>query len=354
MLTTSTHDTKRGEDARARINVLSEIPAKWSSAISRWARANASARTLVGGEYAPDRSDEYLYYQALLGAWPAGATGPPERGFVARMREYMQKAVKEKKTHTSWMHPSAEYDNAVSKFVERSLTGRNSRVFLPLFLPFQERIAGTRHGQLSLPVDSQDRLAGRSRFLPGLGVMGSEPGGSRQPAPGRFPSSRAVAREHAAATRVTRANPPRKSRPSQDMLSSLAGRAHQTILHGGGLCGLRRRLPEVFVGGEYIPLVPQGPAAQHVVAFARVAGNRRVLVIAPRLVAGLCGSAQRLPIGTGDLARYDNPLAGGLGGKRRYRNIFTGEVLRVSASAGSPRTFGCGYFQGAASRFAGK
>jgi len=101
MLATATHDAKRGEDARARLNVLSEIPEEWRQAVSRWSRLNAGNRTIVDGTPAPDRSDEYLFYQALLGAWPAEAAGvvpvTAAAELVQRLRDYMLKAVKETK-----------------------------------------------------------------------------------------------------------------------------------------------------------------------------------------------------------------------------------------------------------------
>ena len=333
MLNTSTHDTKRGEDARARINVLSEIPAKWSSAISRWARANASARTLVRGEYAPDRSDEYLYYQALLGAWPAGVTGSPDRDFVDRMRNYMQKALKEKKTHTSWMHPSTEYDAAVSTFVERSLAGRNSRVFLPLFVPFQERVANlgmiNSLSQLILKIGSP----GVPDFYQGseLWDLNLVDPDNRRAVDFRvrerwLESMQDLLESHCDSSAQIPA--------IEDMLQHGQDGRIKLFCTAAGL-RMRRRLAEVFTEGSYVPLAPAGSAAQHVVAFARVKGNRHVLVIAPRLVAGLCGSAAAVP--TGPAVWQDTTLVLPTDWReRRYRNILTGAVLPVSTATGLP------------------
>ncbi len=137
---TATHDTKRGEDARARLNALSEIPRLWANQVKMWARINSSARTRVQDEHAPDRSDEYIYYQALLGAWPADQD-EPTREFVDRMKQYLAKATKEKKVHTSWITPSPEYDAAVCQFIESTLIGTRAKHFLAQFSPFQKRIA---------------------------------------------------------------------------------------------------------------------------------------------------------------------------------------------------------------------
>ena len=105
MTTTTTHDTKRSEDVRARIALLSEIPTEWAAAVNRWAEMNAQYRTR---EY-PDRNAEYLLYQILVGAWPINA---------ARANEYMAKACSEAKAHTSWTEANEPYVEAVKKFVE--------------------------------------------------------------------------------------------------------------------------------------------------------------------------------------------------------------------------------------------
>ena len=123
MLTTSTHDTKRGEDARMRIHVLTELPEEWRSNLLQWAHLNDGAKTLVNGHPAPDRGDEYLYYQTLLGMWPPSQDAPDE-DTISRMQAFMEKALREAKVHTSWVNPSNEYDAAVEKFVQQTLRGK--------------------------------------------------------------------------------------------------------------------------------------------------------------------------------------------------------------------------------------
>src|SRR5439155_3790303 len=102
MLATSTHDTKRSEDVRARLNVLSEIPDEWNWELSKWDLLNAANRTVIEDETAPDRNDEYLLYQILLGVWPN--TDEPREELLQRLREYMLKAIREAKVHTSWIN----------------------------------------------------------------------------------------------------------------------------------------------------------------------------------------------------------------------------------------------------------
>ena len=124
---TSTHDTKLGEDVRARLSVLAELSEEWSREVGRWRRINRAHRSIVDGEPAPDRNDEYRFYQVLVGVCPFGAStsGMPSRmitdDLVDRLRAYMNKSIKEAKTHTSWINENRAYDDAVSAFVERSL-----------------------------------------------------------------------------------------------------------------------------------------------------------------------------------------------------------------------------------------
>ncbi|MGH2562480.1 MAG: malto-oligosyltrehalose synthase, partial [Thermomicrobiales bacterium] len=109
MLTSSTHDTKRSEDVRARIDVLSEMPREWRAVINRWSRLNRRLKSRVEGEFAPDRNDEYLFYQLLLGAWPFGMDRP-DAAFIDRIAATMLKAIHEAQVHTSWINPHEEYD----------------------------------------------------------------------------------------------------------------------------------------------------------------------------------------------------------------------------------------------------
>ncbi|MBV8857291.1 MAG: malto-oligosyltrehalose synthase, partial [Acidobacteria bacterium] len=139
---TSTHDTKRGEDVRARLNALSEMPREWQAALASWGRLNSSKKAVVEDQPAPDRNDEYLLYQTLLGAWPAEPLDAEGLGrFRERIAEYMQKATREAKVHTSWINPNEEYDAAVREFVGRLLRGGDGDAFLQDFLPLQRRVA---------------------------------------------------------------------------------------------------------------------------------------------------------------------------------------------------------------------
>src|SRR5262249_30817221 len=122
LLATATHDTKRGEDVRARINVLSEIPDEWRSALSRWRDLNAAKKSIVSDKPAPDSNDEYFFYQTLIGAWPAEDPNTAQlRTLRERMVGCMLKSIKEAKTHTNWLDPNTDYETAMKNFVEQSL-----------------------------------------------------------------------------------------------------------------------------------------------------------------------------------------------------------------------------------------
>src|SRR5215212_2094697 len=145
---TSTHDTKRGEDTRARINVLSEIPEEWNRALHRWRETNRGRKASIDGSAAPDANEEYLIYQTLVGTWPLGGLTDESRGdYTRRLQEYMQKALKEAKLHTSWINPNEEYERAVSDFVAALLDPSVSNDFVRDFEEFQRLT--TRAGLLN-------------------------------------------------------------------------------------------------------------------------------------------------------------------------------------------------------------
>src|SRR6185295_16525643 len=131
---TSTHDTKRSEDVRARLNVLSELPGAWKQATSRWARINRRGRSIVDDQSCPSRNDEYLLYQTLLGTWPLEPMSPrQESDYRERIVGYMLKAMREAKAFTSWLNPSQAHEQAMIRFVETVLSPSN-RAFRQDFL----------------------------------------------------------------------------------------------------------------------------------------------------------------------------------------------------------------------------
>jgi (1->4)-alpha-D-glucan 1-alpha-D-glucosylmutase len=147
MLGTSTHDTKRGEDTRARLAALSERPEEWAALVPSWSRILRARRGDVEGTAPPDRNDEYLFYQLLLGSWPAEltASGRPDpdalRSYAERLKGAMVKSLREAKVHSSWAAPDLAYEESVLGFVQEALNPDRSDAFLDSFLPFQAQIA---------------------------------------------------------------------------------------------------------------------------------------------------------------------------------------------------------------------
>ena len=139
MNATSTHDTKRGEDARARLNVLSEMPREWERQLAAWRRINRGAKRREREAEAPDRNDEYFLYQTLVGSFPLEAGRYPE--FRERVKAFIIKAVREAKVHTAWLKPETVYEEAFLAFVDRLLPVDMSGRFLKAFLPFLKRVA---------------------------------------------------------------------------------------------------------------------------------------------------------------------------------------------------------------------
>ena len=282
MLATSTHDTKRSEDVRARISVLSEIPVAWRQAVTRWQRTNRSRRRDLGGLPAPSPNDEYLLYQTLIGTWPLEK--PDQAGLDAyreRIEAYMLKAVREAKTHTSWAAANSEYEEALIQFIRATLEPRDGNLFLADFCAFNDRIVrfgllnglsqtllkltapgvpdiyqGNELWQFSL-VDPDNRrpvdYGARRRLLEGL--VGAA-------------SADALARE---------------------LATHIVDPRCKLYLHLKTL-EVRRRDPQLFERGEYLPLKVLGRRSPHLCAFARRLEGRLAIVLAPRLYLKLMGT----------------------------------------------------------------
>ena len=136
MNTTSTHDTKRGEDVRARLNVISELPLEWEEKIKYWSKVNSEFKVKLKGTNFPDKNDEYFLYQTIIGSYPF-----EQENYINRLKEYVIKAVREAKVHTAWLKPDEEYESAFASFVDNIFNENNAQAFLMDFFPFQRKIA---------------------------------------------------------------------------------------------------------------------------------------------------------------------------------------------------------------------
>ena len=319
MLATATHDTKLGEDVRARINVLSEMPEEWGREVSRWMRLNRSKRVIVDGEPAPDRNDEYHFYQALIGVWPAGASADnAPADLIERLQGYMTKSVKEAKLRSSWINPNEAYESAVSTFVERVLSGSS---FIPAFLPFQQRVARAGFinslAQVVLKVGSP----GVPDFYEGTELWDLSLVDPDNRRPVDFERRRAALDEALRALDL-----PSDTRTAA--ITNLIDRwtdgtiklfVTTTSLHA------RRRLEDLFLEGDYLPLDVETAVSAEAIAFARVLGSRALIVLAPHLSADLT-TGDQLPLG--DRWATSRVLLPPELGARSYRDVFTGSTLR--------------------------
>src|SRR5262249_38684821 len=131
--------TKRGEDVRARLNVLSEIPGAWKAAVRGWRGLNRRFKTEVHGQPTPDANEEYFLYQTLVGVWPF--EGAPDDVFRERLRGYMLKAMREAKVHTSCLSPNDAHEQAVLRFLDAILDPKRAKPFRQAFEPFHARVS---------------------------------------------------------------------------------------------------------------------------------------------------------------------------------------------------------------------
>jgi (1->4)-alpha-D-glucan 1-alpha-D-glucosylmutase len=328
LLTTSTHDTKRSEDVRARLNALSELAPEWQAAVMRWGRLNSSKKVVVEDQPAPDRNDEYLLYQTLLGAWP---TEPPTGADLSRLREriatYMQKATKEAKVHTSWINPNEEYDAAVRQFVGRLLPDSSDDPFLADVLALQRRVAFFGYFSSLAQVLLKLTCPGVPDLYQGteLWDLTLVDPDNRQPV-----DFRTRRRMLAELRDCARAADHILAELTDDLLANLPDGRIKLYVTCQTL-RFRRAHEEVFAHGDYVPLESAGHQRDHVCAFTRSAGSQTVLVVVPRLIVRLAGGAERCPVGPEVWGNTRLLLPPRLAG-RRYVNLFTGEVLTADAA----------------------
>jgi (1->4)-alpha-D-glucan 1-alpha-D-glucosylmutase len=325
MIATATHDTKLGEDVRARINVLSEIPAEWEREAAKWMRINKTARTIVDGEPAPDRNDEYRFYQALLGAWPFGDRAPDD--LVERLQQYMLKAAKEAKLHTSWMTSDEQYEAALTSFVERVLAGSHAQKFLPAFLPFQQKVA--RAGVVNSLAQVVLKMA--SPGVPDF-YQGTELWDFNLVDPDNRRPVDFLRREQMLDTVDAVLKLPADQRRGAlgRLVATIPSGALKLLVIAAGL-RLRTARPELFLEGEYLPLEVDTTVDGRAVAFARVDANGNpVIAVAPHLASSLITAERPLP--TGDLWRTSRVLLPDAFTSLAFTDVLTGAVHRPVAS----------------------
>jgi (1->4)-alpha-D-glucan 1-alpha-D-glucosylmutase len=299
MNASSTHDTKRSEDVRARINVLSEMPAEWSRWVSRWSRWMAAQRGSV------DLNEEYFYFQNLIGAWPLH----PEEisSFRERMKAYSTKAAREAREHTNWLAPCEQHESDLHAYIDALF--QNER-FLSSFLALQQKTAF--YGMVNSL--SQVLLKSTAPGLPDFyrGTTGwdlslVDPDNRR---PFNFPA-------------LTDFDEPARSLLEHPHDGRVKVFLTEKVL------GFRKSNADLFREGEYVPLAATGKRAGHVFAYARHRGNEWVIVVVPRLVSRL-STVLRFPIGM--RAWRDTQMHLPSGSPIRWRNVLTGDGVTAHES----------------------
>ena len=314
MLASSTHDTKRGEDTAARIAVLSEVPDEWRRHVERWAKLASGLKVNIDGVASPPRDVEYLFYQTLIGAWPAGWDGKRDReAFVARLVAFLHKATNEAKVHTSWTNPVPAFEKALERFVERLFA---NEAFVEEARKLSERIgiAGACNGL------AQTVLKLCSPGVPDI-YQGSELWNQSLVDPdNRSPVDYGERRRRLAEIDELAA----KGRLSSLLERWVDGGIKLFVIRR--LLGLRRDQRALFTAGDYQPI----EGGDHLVAFARAAGAARMVCCVSRLpLTSMRGAAASLPSGWPIGSTWGERTVD-LGAPGRYRNVLTDVVMDVA------------------------
>lgn len=317
---TATHDNKRGEDVRARISVLSEMPGEWQQNLELWHEQNKSLKKIVEGEEVPGRNREYFLYQTLIGAWPFEDRERDD--FRNRMKDYMIKAAREAKTHTFWLDHNADYEEALVSFTEKILTPSRANQFLNSFTAFQKKVA--HYGVFNSLAQTLIKIT--SPGVPDF-YQGTELWDLSLVDPD---NRRAV--DYEKREWLLREMKQKEESGLLDLIEELLStrednRVKLFTIHRA--MAARNARKELFEAGDYVRLSVTGSRSNHVIAFARRKDEQWALTIAPRFFASIV-SENELPLGravwsdTGVSVPADAPHA--------WRNVFTNEVLKNRGS----------------------
>src|ERR1700761_3338065 len=278
MTATATHDTKRGEDARARLLALTEITGEWSSAVARWKILNAPHLVIDGQMRAPSAAFEYMLYQALLGAWPLGGA---DNSFVERMQAYALKAAREGKQETSWLNPHESYETGVKTFIARILDHSVSGEFIGSVETLVQRVALLGAFNSLSQVTLKATMPGVPDFYQGTEFWDLSLVDPDNRRPVDFDARSAVLAQVETA--------------DWDGLVQHWADGHLKLAWTRHLLKLRHELAEVFTDGDYQPIEVSGADDDHIVAFARRHGRDAAIVAVTKSLAPLSESGRGWP-----------------------------------------------------------
>jgi (1->4)-alpha-D-glucan 1-alpha-D-glucosylmutase len=317
MSATATHDTKRGEDVRARINVISELPEKWERNLKAWSRLNRNRKTTLRGREVPDRNDEYFLYQTLAGSFPVTAEHEPH--FVDRLKAYIVKAVREAKVYTEWLKPDLAYEEAFTRFVDEILRPSEGNQFLNELVSFVKEISF--HGMINSLSQTLIKMA-----APGITDLyqGSElwelsfvdPDNRR---PVNYSQRIKLLEE------LKRREENDRAALLKDLLVHWQdGKVKLYVIYKA--LRLRRKQKELFQHGSYTALRASGKRSQNICAFERRNDSAQVIVVVPRLTTRFINH-QTLPSAE---IWQENDLILSADAPKRWSNIFTGQELETT------------------------
>ncbi len=281
MLTTATHDTKRGEDNRARLAVLSEMPEEWRRQVETWTRILRARRGDVERTAAPDRDDEYMLYQMFVGSWPVDMLDAPSaeqlEAYGARIRAALEKSLREAKRRSSWAAPDADYEQATQTFAKEAL---RSDTFLANFLPFMRRVA--RLGIENSLVQTVCKLTapGVPDIYQGCELWDFSLVDPDNRRPVDFAQRNAAVADLAAALKV-----PEKHSALFETLMGEWQDGRVKLAATALLLALRREEPEIFSSGDYQPIVVEGDRSDWAFGYVRTSGERKLAVLIARYPA---------------------------------------------------------------------
>jgi (1->4)-alpha-D-glucan 1-alpha-D-glucosylmutase len=269
---TSTHDTKRSEDVRARLNVLSEIPEEWRERLNRWSELNAKHRNHRNGHSAPDKNEEYFLYQTLLGVWPLESES--QSALLQRVQDHLVKATREAMVHTRWTRPNQVHEEELQTFTARVLAPSN-REFLEDFGAFEKKIA--YFGMINGLSQTLLKIAapGVADFYQGSELWDLRLVDPDNRGPIDFEKRSAILR------RIIAADSPTHKKPPRDLLAHWEDGRVKLFLIWKAL-GFRRAHNDLFLDGEFIPLQSAGCHSQNVIAFLRRTPSSSALIAVPR------------------------------------------------------------------------
>lgn len=323
LITTATHDSKRGEDVRARINVLSEIPVAWKERLYGWGKANRAKKMTIEGQLAPDWNEEYLLYQALLGTWPMEATSEGEyEVFRKRIKAYVVKAIREAKVNSSWISPNLPYEEAATGFVYAIMQKTPENHFLEDFLLFQRSISWygmfNALSQVLLKITSP----GVADFYQGTELWDLTLVDPDNRGPVDYDKRMGMLRE---IKKREQEVPP--GQVAKELMARIeTGIVKLFVIYKA--LNSRRASRAVYEKGRYRFLHVTGEKSHNVCAFSRRLGDRSWVTAVPRFLTRLIDGPGQLPLGK-EVWMETIIAIPAEGTAIGYRNVFTGGMVET-------------------------